>query len=169
MITNSSFEELCTRLDEPVATWLDEIVPESVELMPNNRYSPRYAWMFSFEKRLKYRIEEVLGRPLGETERVLFGPDGVISEALSNAFVHGNHRDPALPIRVTTVVGQSSVLLRISDQGDGFDVRAVLDGLDRGAAYYHVAGNGLRALASGTGVTASFEERGRILALHVAF
>jgi len=167
MIGTDTFEEMRRRVGEPVACWLEEIVPEEVTLLPSNAYSPRYAWMFAFEKRWKYRVEEALGRPLGALERLLLGADGAISETLSNAYVHGNRRNALLPISVTTVLGQHSLALRITDQGQGFDVARAIAGLERGSTYFHVAGNGLRALARSSAVTAGFEARGRAVALYV--
>jgi anti-sigma regulatory factor (Ser/Thr protein kinase) len=167
MIRATTFEELRRRAGAALACWMDVLVPEQIEPLPGNRYSPRYGWMFTFERRWRSCVEEVLGHPLGALEPSLLGADGVLSESLSNAYVHGNGRCPSLPIHVVTVVGRSCLVLGIADQGQGFDVAATLAGLERGSAYYHVAGNGLRALASSAVVTAGFEAGGRVAVLHV--
>jgi len=151
------------------ATWRDIVVPRDVEILPNFRYSPVYAWMYSYEKRLKYRIEEASGRPLKGTERRLFGADGVVSEAISNAFVHGNGRRDDLPIEIVTLVGMAGLAFSIRDCGEGFDVRKTISAVARGGAYFKCAGNGLRALNDHDGVVAAYTEGGRVLNLLVLY
>ncbi len=116
-----------------------------------------------------YRVEEVLGRRLGALERILFGADGVLSEGLSNAFVHGHRRDPKRAIRVVCRVGSWGLAFSIHDHGEGFDVQEAMAKLSRGGSYFHLAGNGLRALMGARGVVASFEDGGRVLNIKVAF
>ena len=147
--------------------WRDVVVPSEVDCRAANQYSPRYAWMFSYEKRLRDRLQEALGRRLGAVERLLFGADGVFSEALSNAFVHGHRRDPDRPIEVTSVVGTRRLAFAVRDTGPGFDIRPVLEGLARGGTYFHNAGNGLRALHQREEVLASFTGGGSVLNLSV--
>ncbi len=161
MIVERAYSELCCDVIPVLAEWTDEVVPDLVELFADHHYAPNYAWMYAYEKRLKYRIEEVLGQPLGGLERILFGPDGVLSEAISNAFVHGHHRDPSRPIRVGCRVGTRGLLFSIGDQGKGFDVTKVLTALGRGGAYFHVAGNGLQTFDKTPGVVVSFADGGR--------
>jgi len=169
MIVELEFEEMIEATAPVVDRWSVVVVPGRVELLPNNRYSPRYAWMFSFEKRLKYRVENVLGKPLGNVERILFGVDGAFSEGLSNAFVHGHRRDPERPIRVRCCVGGGGLAFSISDTGDGFPVVEHLGSLRRGSARYHFAGNGLRVLMDSTTVQASYSNAGKTLNLLVLF
>jgi two-component sensor histidine kinase len=123
--------------------------------------------MYSYEKQLKYRIEDVLGRSLGELERDLFGADGVLSEALSNAFVHGHRRDQYQAIEVACQVGENGLLFSIRDQGQGFDLMRAMAELARGGTYFHMAGNGLRALAQKPGVIASYDNGGSVLHIRV--
>jgi hypothetical protein len=152
-------------LGKPLDSWCDEVIPGQVELLPSSSYSPVYAWMFAYEKALKRRIESRLGRPLGPWERRLFGPDGVISEALSNAFLHGHKRAPGLPITVRCTLGQRHLLFVISDRGPGFDVAATLANRSRRSTYFHIAGNGLRCLAETEGLSAWWSDFGRTLRL----
>ena len=156
-------------VDPVVAEWSEEVVPGAVEELPHSRYSPRYAWMYAYEKRLKQRICRALGRPLGDWERRLFGPDGAFSEGLSNAFLHGHRRDPERPIGISCRVGSGGLQFVIRDQGGGFDVAAALGALGRGAGYYHMAGNGLRCLAESPHVLAALGEGGRALFLGILF
>ena len=169
MFGKQRFEEMVDAISPMVARWRDVVVPGEVDLLPNNRYSPRYAWMFSYEKRLKYRIEELLGRPLGELERHMFGSDGAFSEGLSNAFVHGHRRDPKRPLEIRCAVGRRGLAFSIRDQGPGFDVARQLELVRRGAAHYHFAGNGMRVLAESTTILASYEDGGGRLNLMAPF
>lgn len=167
MIGDRSPGQLASDLGEPLHHWSDRVVPNQVEEIGDNRYSPRYAWMFSYEKSLKYRLEAALGQPIGELERRLFGADGVVSEALSNAFVHGHRRDPERAITVEVRLGTAGLLLTIRDSGAGFDHRRVTAGYLAGRPSFHVAGNGLRALIDAPDVEACWSDGGRALHLLV--
>ncbi len=151
----------------PFAEWTDEVVPGEVELLPHANYSPRYAWMYAYEKSLKRRIEKTLGRQLGAHDRRLFGPDGAFSEGLSNAFLHGHKRDSGLAIRVSCSIQPRELAFVIRDGGGGFDVESAVQALRRGGTYYHMAGNGLRCLAESPEVAAAHSEGGRALYLRV--
>ena len=169
MITpDQSFDSLRGKIGRLLAQWRHDLVPADVELLPNCPYAPRYAWMFAFEKRLKYSIEGVLSRPFGpELERLLFGPDGVVSEGLSNAFAHGHRRNPHLAITVDCAVGTAGAAFSIQDQGAGFDVESTLQAALGGRPYAAIAGNGIRSLLESAGVSASFGDAGRRLDLFV--
>jgi anti-sigma regulatory factor (Ser/Thr protein kinase) len=80
----------------------------------------------------------------------LIGSKGLLCEALSNAFAHGNRKDPHLPIGVTIHQGTRGVVVRIKDSGKGFDIDGVLEEYSQGKSYYHTAGNGLRLMISST-------------------
>jgi len=162
-------EELFTGLHPVAEQWVDTVVPRDVELLTDHRYSPRYAWMYAYEKRLKRRIEQALGCPLGPRERGLFGPDGVVSEGLSNAFVHGHRRDGRLPIEVGCAVSPGGIGLTIRDRGAGFDVAATVAKAQSAGAYYHMAGNGLRVFLERDDVLAAFSLGGAQLNLLVTW
>jgi serine/threonine-protein kinase RsbW len=53
----------------------------------------------------------------------------VLSEAIQNAIVHGNHNDPEKTVVIDYTKDQNSdkVYFCISDQGPGFDLSLVLD------------------------------------------
>lgn len=51
----------------------------------------------------------------------------VISEAIANAMVHGNKRDPRKKVIATACVEPRKVVLKIADQGNGFDYDKVPD------------------------------------------
>jgi hypothetical protein len=153
------------RVGEILDEWRDEVVPGAVEPLPHGHYSPVYAWMYAYEKALKRRIERIRGRKMAlPTERRLFGPDGAVSEGLSNAFLHGHKRRPDATITVRCCVGRRGLLFSIRDQGRGFDVTSALEGLQKGHGYFHMAGNGLRSFA-GDGIEAGYADGGRTLHL----
>jgi len=161
------FLEAVDEIEPWVARWSDIIVPESEDLLAHNRYAPIYGWMYSYEKRLKYRIEEIVGRPLGHLERLLFGADGVVSEGLSNAFVHGHSRATDRAIEVGCRVGAKGLVFGIRDTGAGFDVNCAIEGLTKGRNYFSFAGNGLRSFERYPEVMAAYSDRGRVLNLRI--
>lgn len=76
-----------------------------------------------------------LNYKLGESENTSFdvglfgfGMNLSIDEAIRNAVVHGNRRDPTKRINLTYGVSPSKLEITIEDEGDGFDVDAVLNG-----------------------------------------
>lgn len=162
-----SMDELLAPIAPVLAEWTDEVVPAAVPVISDHRYKPDYAWMYSYEKTLKYRIEDALGRSIGSLEKALFGVDGALSEVLSNAFVHGHRRDPSRAITVFIVVGERGVVARVQDQGPGFDVQRVVRLAKDGGTYFQLAGNGLRTLLQRRDVTAYFSENGRCCTLRV--
>ena len=50
-----------------------------------------------------------------------------LTEALSNAMLYGNERDPRKRVRVEVIVGEREITARITDEGVGFDPRHVPD------------------------------------------
>ena len=50
-----------------------------------------------------------------------------LTEALSNAMIYGNGRDPDKRVRVEVYVGAGSVSAQVSDEGPGFDPGEVPD------------------------------------------
>lgn len=170
IVRDGSLLDLLGKLGGVRVEWRDVVVPEKVELIGNNRYASGYAWMFSYERVLKRRIEEALTRRLDrDEERRLFGENGVVSEALSNAFVHGHRRSLEMPIIVTCSLGSTGVVISVRDHGDGFDVADVLSGLKGGGRYYRVAGNGLRAIDGAGEIAAMYDEGGRRIAMFIPF
>ncbi len=163
------FDVMAGRLQPLLGGWEDTVIPSEVKLVSNPGYKATYAWMFSYERDLRDRIFGVLGRQEPSLERVFFGSDGVASEGLSNAFVHGHRRDPEREIRVRCVVGETGVALAIIDSGRGFDVEATLKLRDQKRQYFHQAGNGLRAFIGVEDLTSSFSDGGRTLNLLLSF
>ena len=50
-------------------------------------------------------------------------------EAVVNAMVHGNRRDPGLPVGLRMLLEGGDLVIRVADQGPGFDPTAVADPL----------------------------------------
>ena len=43
------------------------------------------------------------------------------TEAVNNGIIHGNGRDPKKKVAVTCIIGQSTLVIRVHDEGPGFD------------------------------------------------
>ncbi len=158
------------RLAPLTAEFDDQVIPEQVELLKNNAYAANYAWMYSFEKQLKYRVEAVLGFKLHHVqERVLFGSGGAFSEGLSNAFAHGHAKDTSRVITVWTAVSAKGLGFSITDQGAGFDFDQVMTQFKGKRMFFHIAGNGFSRLHRSPAVHANYRENGRQLCLLFSF
>jgi serine/threonine-protein kinase RsbW len=53
-----------------------------------------------------------------------------LDEALANAVKHGNRLDPSKQVHIHYSIDATSVVITISDDGDGFDISAVADPTD---------------------------------------
>ena len=62
-----------------------------------------------------------------DRRRLLFNFRVGLTEAISNAILYGNSRDPDTRVRVELTAVPGEVRVRVSDQGDGFDPDAVPD------------------------------------------
>lgn len=50
-----------------------------------------------------------------------------LTEAISNAMLYGNGRDPGKRVRLEVELGPDSLVARVTDEGNGFDPEAVPD------------------------------------------
>lgn len=77
---------------------------------------------------VRERLDAVLG-PLGldETARDRIGL--AAHEAMANAMIHGNRRDPGLPVGLRVLLDGGDLVIRVADRGAGFDPAAVADPL----------------------------------------
>jgi len=70
---------------------------------------------------------------LDQLARYRFGEEDVfavhlaLEEAFSNAVEHGNRGDPTKTVRIDYTIDENQVVLRLTDQGNGFDPRKVPD------------------------------------------
>lgn len=134
----------------------ETLIPADCPPMSNSPYRPGYDWLFYYERKLA----RVLDKWLQAYRLQLIGENGIISEALSNAFYHGHQKDPRKPIQIKLFVGTNGLMLKIADQGRGFDVPQVLGLLQQQKNYYHAAGNGLRVMAASPHFAAFFDDGG---------
>lgn len=51
----------------------------------------------------------------------------VLSEAVTNAILHGNKRDPEKTVELTAKITSGTITLTVADQGAGFDYNKVPD------------------------------------------
>ncbi len=49
------------------------------------------------------------------------------SEALSNSIIHGNRCDTSKKVKITVEVNDSKMVIKIKDEGKGFDVNSIPD------------------------------------------
>ena len=73
--------------------------------------------------------EEVL-RHVGFDDRGVERMGLAIREAVANGVQHGNGEDPAKRVGISFVFEEEEVTVRISDQGQGFDLESLPDPLD---------------------------------------
>ena len=83
-----------------------------------------------------------------------------IDEALSNAVVHGNRRDPRKTVSVRAFVRPERWGVEVSDEGEGFDWKAWLERLREGTDPYAMSGRGI-ALIIASGAEVVFLDGGR--------
>jgi serine/threonine-protein kinase RsbW len=57
----------------------------------------------------------------GYPKKDVFAVILTVHEAASNAFRHGNRGDPSKPVRITYLVREDEVVIRVEDEGPGFD------------------------------------------------
>ena len=81
-----------------------------------------------------------------------------LEEAFSNAVKHGNKMDPAKNVKIEYSVGPAKIEISISDQGDGFDLKAIPDPRCS-ENLYKTEGRGLLLMRSYMDVV-EFNERG---------
>lgn len=163
---NISKEYIIRELNPVISIFEERVVPNQVELLDNNNYTQNYAWMYSFEKRLKYRIENLLGFKLTyDQERIIFGVGGGVAEGLSNSFVHGHHKNQEQSFNVWVAVSQKGLGFVISDSGPGFDFNDIFTKFKKGKSYFNIAGNGFSLLYNSKDFFACYREHGTQLCL----
>ncbi len=103
--------------------------------IPNNRRAV---------DRLREKILHEIGR-CGFGEQDAFGIAIALTEALENAFKHGNRQDPDKWITVRYDVSRAVATIEIEDEGDGFDSALVPDPTDD-AHICRESGRGIRLM-----------------------
>ena len=162
-ITRESIEQ---QLQPIITIFEEQVTPSKVELLPNNTYALNYAWMYSFEKNLKYKIEGFLKNKFRYTqEKLLFGAGGAVSEGLSNAFVHGHKKDIHKTITVWVCVSKKGLGFVISDKGEGFNYHTIKERFTGGEPFFSIAGNGFTQLYKAEKIAACYRNSGKSLYL----
>lgn len=74
-------------------------------------------------------VQEILEslQRFGWTKEQLFGVHMALEEAISNAVRHGNKQDPAKAVTVDAELAPRRFLVKICDQGEGYDPCQVPD------------------------------------------
>ncbi len=142
MWLNVSMDNALDIIDSPKVLLRERIVPSQCPSVPHSPYRPGYDWLFKYEREIARALS-----PWTESRRwELIGNQGILCEALSNAFYHGHGKDGAKPIDVAVHVGRTGLVVRIEHQGTGFDVDAIYERYKRKKLYYNLAGNGIRLM-----------------------
>jgi len=89
---------------------ISEKLPSRLELIPK------------FVKALMKKIEPFLVQ-----EEDVFNMKLCLEEALTNAVRHGNKSNPDLFVGINIDIGADRVIIKIKDQGQGFDFKGVPD------------------------------------------
>lgn len=161
-----TWKEVENRLHPILAEEKKCIIPATVDPLENNQYNEAYAWMYATEKAILHWLERESGKSIPyDLSKTMFGVDGGFSEGLSNAFVHGNKKDSSRPIWIDVLFSQKGVGFSIKDSGKGFDVKHVAYGYSNGLPFFHIAGNGFKALNTLISLQAGYEEGGTRLNL----
>lgn len=63
----------------------------------------------------------------GLCDDVRYGAGVAVGEAVANAIEHGSRRDPQMLVDVEIAISDIEAVIRVTDQGDGFDVQSVGD------------------------------------------
>ena len=75
------------------------------------------------------RIGESLAYSLqgyhGSRRELAYNLNLVLTEALANAISHANHCDPHKDVRVTISASDQNLVIKVFDQGQGFDIEAL--------------------------------------------
>ena len=132
------------------------IVPGRFPPVSHSPYRPDYDWLFLYERRLARFLEPWLK----DIRYELIGAKGILSEALSNAYCHGHGKDPLQPIEVRVYLGVYGLIVRIKDAGNGFSIYQIHNQYLKGKAYFHLAGNGVRAMVSSETFGIFYNENG---------
>ena len=143
MLLSITPEQALESIASPRQILKERIVPARFPRVPDSPYRSGYDWLYTYERRLAAFLEKWL-KPYRYD---LIGENGILCEALSNAFLHGHAKDPRKSIIVRVILGTRGLIVQIKDTGPGFDVQAVYGRFRTKEKYYSKAGNGIRLMA----------------------
>lgn len=142
MLTDIALKEGFARIQNARILFSEVLIPSACGKNPNSTYRTEYDWLFTYERILAGVLEPWTAHLRYE----LIGEKGILCEALSNAFCHGHKKDPLKPIQLSIYLGDRGLIVRIMDDGPGFDLKEVKERFTRGKSYFHLAGNGFRLM-----------------------
>ena len=161
MLLSITPEDALQLIASPRQILKDRIVPAEFSHSPDSPYRPDYDWLFIYERRIAAFLEKWLKPYRYE----LIGENGILCEALSNAFFHGHAKDPHKPIIVRVILGERGLIVQIKDTGPGFDVQTVYHCYRAQKKYYCKAGNGIRLMARSSSFGILHDTTGTIFVL----
>lgn len=94
-------------------------MPDKVEVditIPNHT---RYLGLIG---RIGEDLVHSLGRYTGDREELAYHLNMVLTEAITNAICHANANDPDKKIQVQISASEKNLLIRVFDEGDGFEL-----------------------------------------------
>ncbi len=165
MLTDITLQDGLCRIQNPRLLFSEDLIPSACGRNLNSTYRPGYDWLFTYERKLAGILEPWTAHLRYE----LIGEKGLLCEALSNAFCHGHKKDPAKPIHLSVYLGDKGLIVRVRDNGRGFDLKAVTERFSLGKSYYHLAGNGLRLMILNPHFQIFFTDKGAGFNLMVLF
>ncbi len=68
-------------------------------------------------------LAHTLGSYQGDREELGYHLNLVLTEALTNAICHANACDPSKEVKVSISVTEQDLIIRVFDQGQGFDIK----------------------------------------------
>jgi len=81
----------------------------------------------AIQEAVDYVVERSRAAGFDDPDRLRLNLRVSLSEALANAMLNGNRRDPGKRVRLEARLGPSRLVIRVTDQGGGFDPEAVPD------------------------------------------
>lgn len=165
MILDISLSEALTHLGPYYIAFGERIYPNEFPIASNSPYRPGYDWLFLFERKLARLLDQWIEKYRWD----LIGEKGLISEALSNAYCHGNSRNKRMPIDVYVYVGENGLIVHIEDSGSGFNVERVLNDYWKKRVYFNQGGNGIRLMMDSKIFGAFYDKGGCAFCLMYVF
>ncbi len=165
MLLSITPEQTLELIVSPRQIFKERVVPAQFPVAPDSPYRPDYDWLYIYERRLAAFLEKWLKPYRFE----LIGENGILCEALSNAFFHGHGKDPEKAIVVRVILGQRGLIVQIKDSGPGFDVQSVYKRFRTKEKYYSKAGNGFRLMAQSPSFGVVYDRTGTVFILLYVF
>ena len=79
-------------------------------------------------------LAHTLGGYQGDREELAYHLNLVLTEALANAIFHANAGDPQKEVRLSITAGDNKLVIKVFDQGQGFDIHQLANVKVKGLA-----------------------------------